>query len=241
MMVRVNNLSHAFGSHWALKNISFALGKGAFLFLTGPSGAGKTTLLHILHGALSLQRGRAEVAGYDLKTITPRQVPMLRREVSVVFQDFKILNNKTVAENVALALEVRGMSRALIRRRVRAVLRSLNLDDKTDSRCQELSGGEKQRVAIARSVVVNPKLLLADEPTGNLDRELAFRLMAVFRQFHIHGTTVVLATHNRELLTIMPEANVLCLRNGQIDPDNCRPVLCHSGSGEETVASGGSS
>lgn len=225
-MLKVRNLSYAFGRHWALKNISFDLAKGDFLFLTGPSGAGKTTLLHLLHGALPMQRGKAEVAGYDLNALNPGRTAMLRREVSVVFQDFKILPKRSVAANVALALEVRGMSRTLIRKRVRAVVRSLGLERKSETPCAELSGGEKQRVAIARAVVVNPKLLLADEPTGNLDRELAFRLMAVFRQFHIHGTTIVLATHNRELLTSMPQAKILCLRDGVVDPEYCTPVVC---------------
>ncbi len=215
-MVRVQRLSHNFGSHWALKDVSFSLEKGDFLFLFGPSGAGKTTLLRILHASLPLLRGAARVAGFDLKHLRKRDVPLLRREVSVVFQDFKILPKRSVFANVALALEVRGARRIHIERRVRAVLRGLELEDKSGRLCSELSGGEQQRVAIARSVVVNPKLLLADEPTGNLDQDLSLRLMEVFKQFHTFGTTVILATHNRELPARFSQAKVLELRGGQI-------------------------
>lgn len=215
-MIHLRHVSHNFGGHWALKNISLDLGKGEFLFLVGPSGAGKTTLLRILHRALAPQRGQAKVCGFDLQALKPRHTPLLRREVSVVFQDFKILPGRTVFANVALALEVRHMPRPLLERRVRAVLRSLDLESKTHIPCAELSGGEQQRVAIARAVVVGPQLLLADEPTGNLDRELAMRLMSIFLQFHAHGTTIVLATHNQELLACLPEAKILHIEDGSI-------------------------
>jgi cell division transport system ATP-binding protein len=215
-MIKVSRLSHNFGRHWALKDVSFSLDKGDFLFVFGPSGAGKTSLLRLLHAALPLQRGAAMVAGYDLKKIRTREVPLLRRQVGVVFQDFKILPERSVFANVALPLEVRGAPAERIERRVRAVLRSLDLDDKQDCACARLSGGEQQRVAIARSVVVNPQLILADEPTGNLDRDLSFRLMEVFRQFHTFGTTVVLATHDRELVESFPGARAIMLRGGRV-------------------------
>lgn len=215
-MISLRHVSHNFGGHWALKNISLDLGKGEFLFLVGSSGAGKTTLLRILHGAIALQRGQATVCGFDLQAIKPGSIPMLRREVSVVFQDFKILPRRTVFANVALALEVRNMSRPLLERRVRAVLRGLDLEAKAHLPCAELSGGEQQRVAVARAVVVGPQLLLADEPTGNLDRELAMRLMSLFLQFHAHGSTIILATHNQELLTCLPEAKILHIEDGSI-------------------------
>lgn len=215
-MISLRHVSHNFGGHWALKNISLDLGKGEFLFLVGPSGAGKTTLLRILHGAVALQRGQAVVCGFDLHAISPRSIPLLRREVSVVFQDFKILPERSVFANVALALEVRNMPRPLLERRVRAVLRGLDLEAKARVPCAELSGGEQQRVAIARAVVVGPQLLLADEPTGNLDRELAMRLMSLFMQFHAHGSTIVLATHNQELLSCLPQAKILHLEDGAV-------------------------
>ncbi|WP_167941943.1 cell division ATP-binding protein FtsE [Desulfobaculum xiamenense] len=215
-MVQVRRVSHNFGTHWALKDVSLSLEKGGFLFLTGPSGAGKTTLLRLLYGSLPLVRGAAEVAGFDLKTLKPRQVPHLRRQVSVVFQDFKILPDRTVAENVALPLEVRGERQSVIVRRVNAVLRSLNLSNRGQSLCGSLSGGEQQRVAIARAIVVNPKLLLADEPTGNLDLDLALHLMDVFKQFNTFGTTIILATHNREIVRSVPAARRLELADGQV-------------------------
>ncbi len=214
-MVRVRHVSHNFGTHWALKNISFSLDKGEFLYLTGPSGAGKTTLLRLLYASLPLERGSAEVAGLELKNLRRGRVPQLRRQVSVVFQDFKILADRSVAANVALPLEVRGMPVKNIKRRVNAVLRSMGLENKALCRCSELSGGEQQRVAIARAIVPNPQLLLADEPTGNLDLELARHLMEVFKRFHTFGTTVILATHNQEIIKAVPGAKRLELRDGR--------------------------
>ncbi|MBU1002456.1 MAG: cell division ATP-binding protein FtsE [Proteobacteria bacterium] len=219
-MVRVRHVSHNFGTHWALKNVSFSLDKGEFLFLSGPSGAGKTTLLRLLYASLPLLRGQAEVAGTQLKDLSGRRVVQLRRQVSVVFQDFKILKDRTVAANVSLPLEVRGMPPRTAIKRVNAVLRSLGLEKKALCRCSELSGGEQQRVAIARAIVINPQLLLADEPTGNLDRDLAMHLMEVFKQFHTFGTTVILATHNRDVVASVPGAKRLELRDGHVTNAN---------------------
>lgn len=215
-MITCNRLSHNFGASWALKDVSFSLEKGQFLFLTGRSGAGKTTLMRLLYAALPVMRGQASVAGYELKGIRSSRVAMLRREVGVVFQDFKILPQRSVFDNVACALEVRLMERHLIEKRVRAVLRVLRIEEKAYVPAGQLSGGEQQRVAIARSVVVNPKLILADEPTGNLDPELSSRLMEVFRQFHTYGTTVVMATHNLDTIKCIPDARTLHLEDGRI-------------------------
>jgi len=215
-MIELSHLSHSFGRKWALKNVSFNVEKGEFLFLTGPSGAGKTTLMRILHGSLPVQAGRARVADFDLNTLKPGHLHLLRRQVSVVFQDFKIMPDRTVWENVALPLVVQGMARPQIAKRVRAVLRSLHLEDMYMYNCEELSGGEQQRVAIGRARVVNPKLILADEPTGNLDSGLSWRLLQIFRKFHTYGTTIVLATHSEELLRIQPRAKVLSLESGRI-------------------------
>ncbi len=222
MLVDLERVSFNFGNNWALKDVSLSLDKGEFLFLTGPSGAGKTTLMRLLYAALPVTRGmRAEVCGHDLKNLSSAQIPKLRREIGVVFQDFKILPKKTVMANVAMALEVRGTARELIERRVRAVLRVLKLEDKAYEACERLSGGEQQRVAIARSVVVNPKLILADEPTGNLDIGLSRRLIEVFRQFHAYGTSIIMATHSSEILRMAPEAKVLHLSDGMVCGDMC--------------------
>ncbi len=218
-MILLNHLSYSFGSNWALKDISLHVEKGEFIFLTGHSGAGKTTLMRLLYGAIPVKRGQATVAGYELHNIKRKHIPNLRRELGVVFQDFKILPNRSVYENIALALTVRSMPKATIDKRVRAIIRALGLEKKTYSNCHKLSGGEQQRVAIARSMVVNPKLILADEPTGNLDFELSMHLMDVFKQFHTHGTTIIMATHSREILRTVPDAKVIHLEGGVI----CEP------------------
>ncbi len=218
-MIHLNRLSYSFGSNWALKDISLHVEKGEFIFLTGHSGAGKTTLMRLLYGALPVKRGQATVAGYELHKLKRKQIPDLRRELGVVFQDFKILPNRSVYENVALALTVRSMAKSTIDKRVRAIIRALGLENKTYIKCHKLSGGEQQRVAIARSMVVNPKLILADEPTGNLDFELSMHLMDVFKQFHTHGTTIIMATHSREILRTVPDAKVIHLDGGKI----CEP------------------
>ncbi|MDD3312537.1 cell division ATP-binding protein FtsE [Pseudodesulfovibrio sp.] len=215
-MVKVDRLSHNFGAYWALKDVSFSLDKGEFLFLTGHSGAGKTTLLKLLYGALPVTRGRASVAGVQLNDLKRRNIPLLRRKVGVVFQDFKILPRRTVFDNVAMALEVRGMPRTHLERRVRAIIRAMGLETKSYSPCERLSGGEQQRVAIARSMVANPELILADEPTGNLDFDLTMHLMEIFKQFNTYGTTVIMATHSREVLDCVPDAKVLHLQEGRI-------------------------
>ncbi len=215
-IVDARRISFNFGSNWALKDISFALNEGDYMFLSGPSGAGKTTLLRMLYGDIDLARGTAEIAGFPLKGLKPRQLPLLRRDVSFVFQDFKILPHRTVYENVAIALVVRNTPVQHIDRRVRAVLRSMELEPKIDSLCGRLSGGEQQRVAIARAIVTNPKVLLADEPTGNLDPDLALRLMQVFNHFNSYGTTIIFATHSRALLKCQTNAKIMQLTDGAI-------------------------
>ena len=220
-MIKVAHMSYSFGPLWALKDITFSLSKGEFLFLSGPSGAGKTTLLRTLYGALPLQRGEAHIAGFSLgKTLTSKQVALLRRDVSVVFQDFKILPDRTVWANIAIALEVRGLGPIHVERRVRAVSKALGLDGRLHTLCGELSGGEQQRVAVARSFVVNPRVLLADEPTGNLDPDLSLRLMDLFMQFQAYGTTIIFATHSHELLRRHPTARLLRLEDGMITYTN---------------------
>ena len=215
-MIKVAHMSYSFGSFWALKDVTFTLAKGEFLFLSGPSGAGKTTLLRTLYGALPLQRGEARIDSFNLGRLTPGQIPLLRRDVSVVFQDFKILHDRSVWANIALALEVRGLSAAHTERRVKAVVKALGLDSRLHTLCGELSGGEQQRVAVARSFVVNPRVLLADEPTGNLDPDLSLRLMDLFMQFQAYGTTIIFATHSHELLRRHPTARLIRLEEGMI-------------------------
>ena len=215
-MVHLDNLSCTLGGSQALKNVSLHVERGEFVFLTGPSGAGKTTLLRVLYGDLKPTSGSATVAGIDLTRLRASGLPALRRKVGVVFQDFKVLGERTVFENIAIALEVRGVPSASIDRRVRAVIRALDLEERSYAPCRELSGGEQQRVAIARSMVVNPELILADEPTGNLDTDLSRHLIELFKQFNTYGTTIIMATHNREVLSWAPEARQAHLVHGQL-------------------------
>ena len=217
-MIHIRDLSHRFGDRYALRGVSFSVEKGRFAFLTGPSGSGKTTLLRILHGALPLQEGRVGVAGCDLSRLDAARLLQLRREVAVIFQDFKILADRSVYDNIALPLRVRGIDEKRIRPRVEAVMTALRLEAEAKRPGRVLAGGEQQRVAIARAVVAGPRLLLADEPTGNLDWELALRLLDILRQVNAHGTTILMATHNRELLAAVPEAPVIRLSGGETDP-----------------------
>lgn len=217
-MIHVRDLSYRFGERVALRGVSFSVEKGGFVFLMGPSGSGKTTLLRILHGSLRLQEGRVGVAGFDLARMKRRTLFKLRREVAVVFQDFKILGDWTVYENVALPLRVRGVSGFQTDRRVRTVLDSLGLGGDAKRPCRTLAGGEQQRVAIARAFAAAPKLLLADEPTGNLDAALGLTLLDVLRQVNAHGTTILMATHNRDLVAAAPEADLLRLTDGVMAP-----------------------
>lgn len=219
-MIQVHHVSHNFGPYWALKDCSFSVEQGDFVFLTGASGAGKTTLLRLLYASLPIQRGEVHVAGMDLKKLPSSRTPLLRRQVGVVFQDFKILPQRTVRANISLPLQVRGLAPQHLERRVRAVSRALGLDRLLNHKCGSLSGGEQQRVAIARAFVVNPRVLLADEPTGNLDKELSFRLMELFKQFQAYGATVIFATHSTELMHRHPDAHMMRLEQGMLTEAN---------------------
>ena len=215
-MVHLDHVNCTLGGSQALKDVSLHVERGEFVFLTGPSGAGKTTLLRVLYGDLKPTSGTATVAGVDLMRLKASGLPALRRKVAVVFQDFKVLPERTVFENIAIALEVRGVPAASVDRRVRAVIRALDLEERSYAPCRELSGGEQQRVAIARSMVVNPELILADEPTGNLDADLSRHLIELFKQFNTYGTTIIMATHNRDVLSWAPEARQVHLVRGQV-------------------------
>lgn len=202
----------------ALDDISLALDKGEFAFLTGPSGAGKSTLMKLLFAAERPTDGRIIVAGHDLARLRAQSVPILRRNIGVVFQDFRLLPRRTVYDNVALALEVLGQPRARIRRRVETVLNQVGLGHKTDALPLRLSGGEQQRVAIARALVSEPAVLLADEPTGNLDAALSREIMGLFADAQLRGTTVLVATHDINLLRAFGK-RVIALERGRIGQD----------------------
>ena len=186
-------------NHPAPTDISLHIKKGDFVFVTGPSGAGKTTLIKLIFCAEKASRGQIIIKGINLAKIKPSRSAHLRRSIVVVFQDFKLINNRTVYENVVFALEVVGTRRTDIKRRAWQVLKLVGLQSRLDAMPLGLSGGEQQRIAIARAIVNNPTILLADEPTGNLDSETTRDIMELFKNVNERGTTVVFATHNKDL------------------------------------------
>jgi len=200
-MIRLHHVYKNYGAgHDALADVTFSVARGEFIFLTGPSGAGKTTLLKLLYLAEHPTKGQVFINGVNASTIQERKIPYLRRAVGVVFQDFKLLTSVTVAENIAFPLEVMGMPRHEITKQVMRVLKFVGLQDKYDARPLELSGGEQQRVAIARAVANEPPILIADEPTGNLDSELTMDIIRLMNYIHQRGATVIMATHNKDIV-----------------------------------------
>lgn len=192
----------------ALKDITIKVEKGEFVFVTGASGAGKTTLLKLIFGAERATDGQILINGVNTTRLESRRLPELRRMIGVVFQDFKLLKNRTALENVQFALEVLGVPRAQVRRKAWLALKQVNLHDKIDSYPLNLSGGEQQRIAIARALVNNPAILLADEPTGSLDPDNTREIMRLFEEINTRGATVVVATHDRELIRSMGKRTI---------------------------------
>ena len=207
----------------ALDNVSLKIEEGEFVFLVGPSGSGKTTLIKLMLREILPTSGIVRVAGIDVTRLRSWKVPYLRRHIGCVFQDFKLLPTKTAYENVAFALEVLGRPRRLIEEQVMEALRLVGLEHKADSFPHELSGGEQQRISIARAIVNHPPILLADEPTGNLDPTTSAELMGLFDRINKTGTTVLIATHNRELVDIMRK-RVIAVEDGRIVRDQARGV-----------------
>ncbi|MFL6734623.1 MAG: cell division ATP-binding protein FtsE [Sphingomicrobium sp.] len=202
-----------------LRDLDFRLGKGAFYFLTGPSGAGKTSLLKLLYLAQRPTRGRIRLFGEELTDAARDTLPAFRRRIGVVFQDFRLIRHLSAFDNVALPLRIAGKSDAEIEGPVREMLAWVGLADRASARPATLSGGEQQRVAIARAVISQPELLVADEPTGNVDAEMAQRLMHLFSALNRLGTTIVVATHDVGLITATPGTQMIRLENGHlVDP-----------------------
>jgi cell division transport system ATP-binding protein len=199
----------------ALTDINLKIPKGDFVFLTGQSGAGKSTLLKLLYADLAPTRGQVLIDGVNLTRLKRSQIPLLRRSIGVVFQDYKLLPNRTVLENVAITLEVLGWGKRDIGKKVYHILKQMGLEDKVNSTPLRLSGGEQQRVALARALVNDPKILIADEPTGNLDEENKEQILSIFKEANIRGTTVVVATHDRRVI-VNSHRRVIHLEKGSM-------------------------
>lgn len=199
----------------ALTNVTLTIGKGEFVFLTGPSGAGKTTLLRLLLRQDTPSQGSLTVAGRALAQLTPKDVQEFRRSLGFVFQDFKLIPRKTVFENIGFMLRATGVAPTAIQRRVMSALQGVGLQHRAEAYPLELSGGEQQRIAIARALVNDPVLVLADEPTGNLDRGRARDVMDLFREMNMRGTTVVVATHDPDLVKYVGR-RAIALEDGRV-------------------------
>lgn len=214
-MITFHDVSKFYDNTTAIRDINIAIEKGEMAFLTGPSGAGKTTLLKLIYASEMPDKGSISIADWNTDSLNGSTIPMLRRNIGIVFQDFRLLLNKSVYDNVALALRVRRLPEKEIKTQVFEALRMVNLRHKTDSFPAALSGGEQQRVVIARAIVGEPIILLADEPTGNLDPDTAAGIMRIFREINAKGTTIFIATHNRELFRDTGK-RVLRIDNGSI-------------------------
>ena len=214
-IIRLFHVQKRYGGRSALQDITLDICKNEFLFITGPSGAGKTTLLKLLYLHETATEGQILVDGMNLARIKRQRIPLLRRKFGIIFQDYKLIPTKTVYENVALVLEAAGRKTRMIPKKVKSVLRIVGMEDLMNALPPSLSGGEQQRVAVARAVVGDPKIILADEPTGSLDEEAAAVIMAYLDTFHARGATMIIATHDKELIK-KSDARVVQLRQGNV-------------------------
>ena len=218
-MIRMTNVEKTYenGTH-ALNGISFEIQDGEFVFLVGPSGSGKSTIIKLLTGELVPSRGRVMINGFSMSNITQRQIPLMRRTIGVIFQDFRLIGNKTVYDNLSLAMRAVGASAREIKSRIPYVLGLVGLDGKGRRFPDELSGGEQQRVAIARALVNNPSTIVADEPTGNLDPARSLEIMTLLERINALGTTVVVVTHERGLVNHF-DKRVITINDGLVAGD----------------------
>lgn len=218
MQIRFENVSKKFVTHYAVSDIDLEIKSGEFVFLVGPSGAGKSTLLRLLAKEYTPTTGKVMVDNIDITKLKSKDVMYYRRKIGFVFQDFKLLEDRTVFENVALALEVRGISEAEIKKEVERILKLFEIWNRQNAFPGQLSGGEAQRTAIARAMIGKPDILLADEPTGDLDPETSWGVIQLLNEINSWGTTILMATHNAEIVNTL-KRRVVSLKNGKITKD----------------------
>jgi cell division transport system ATP-binding protein len=214
-MIHFQEVSKHYNNQTALRKITFSVEKGEMVFITGPSGSGKTTLLKLIYRAEKADDGSISVAGWEIEKLKESSIPLLRRNIGVVFQDFRLLNNRNIFENIALPLRIRGMNDRDLKTCVFDSLKIVNLRHRSDSYPETLSGGEQQRVAIARAIASEPSIILADEPTGNVDPDTSTGIIRTFKDINARGATILIATHNRELFR-QTGKRVLRLDNGDL-------------------------
>lgn len=217
-MITFDNVTKLYNSNVGLENASIHIKRGDFVFLVGPSGAGKSTFIRLILKEIDADKGSIKVDGQEVTTLSNREIPQLRRKIGIVFQDFRLLPKKTVYENVAFAMEILHKSKKQIRKKVPQVLSLVGISDKADKYPDELSAGEQQRVAIARSIINNPTVLIADEPTGNLDPDTASEIMDLLNQINMTGTTIVMVTHAKDIVDRMHK-RVVAIESGHIVRD----------------------
>ena len=225
-MIEFTNVSKRFGDKLALDDVSIHIKRGDFVFLVGPSGAGKTTFIRLILKELDADKGSIKLAGEDITKLKRRKIPEVRQKIGMVFQDFRLLEKKTVYENVAFAMEVLHKSRKEIKERVPYVLELVDILDKANRYPAELSAGEQQRVGIARALANQPRVLICDEPTGNLDPVTAMEIMALLELINIRGTTVVMVTHARDIVDAMNK-RVVAINGGRIVSDKSGGYVIH--------------
>lgn len=217
-MIVIDKVTKKYGHNTVLDDVSFEVEGGEFVSIVGASGAGKTTLIHAMIGAEDIDKGSINIDQYEVTRLSSTGIQEYRRKIGIIFQDYKLLPRKTVFENVAFALEVAGYSKRFINRRTTDVLKLTGLEDRRNQFPRQLSGGERQRTAIARALVHAPELLIADEPTGNLDPENTLALAKLFLKINKHGTTVILATHNKDVVNSIRK-RVITLDKGKLVSD----------------------
>lgn len=218
-MIRFDHVTKKYSSNVGLKDVTIDINRGDFVFLVGPSGAGKSTFIKLIMKEIDADEGKIEVMGQDIVNLPARKLPQHRRNIGMIFQDFRLLPNKTVFENVAFAMEIVHKSQRQIRKQVPRALSLMGISSKANMFPDELSAGEQQRVAIARAIINKPSMLIADEPTGNLDPATAWEIMTLLEEINKRGTTIVMVTHAKDIVDRMKK-RVVAIREGQVVRDD---------------------